>query len=80
MSEELKTFKEWNVLGFRVHKGSRAVSFRAGEPMFLPHQVYRPQTLTPSTSGPYELRSGCPDYDGDGGFWADWCDANDANY
>lgn len=34
MENELKTFDEWKSLGFRVHKGEKAVSFKEGNRFF----------------------------------------------
>lgn len=35
-----KTFAEWNAEGRRINKGSKAVGFRDGQPLFELHQTY----------------------------------------
>lgn len=42
MKSKLMPLKEWNRLGFRVRKGSRAVKYSLGQSLFSFDQVYRP--------------------------------------
>ena len=39
----MKTFKQWNEEGRRIHAGSKALAFNEdGEPLFADHQTYDP--------------------------------------
>jgi hypothetical protein len=36
----MKTYEEWNALGRRVHKGSKANGFKDGKPLFSESQTW----------------------------------------
>ena len=38
----MKTYSEWNALGYRIHKGSKAKGFKNGEALFTIDQCYNP--------------------------------------
>jgi hypothetical protein len=40
METELKTYAEWNALGFRINKGAKAEGFKDGKPLFSSKSVY----------------------------------------
>lgn len=77
----LRTFDSWNLYGFRICKGQRSVSRdNDGKTLFYSTQVYSVRPPERSYGRDSYARRECPDWNGDGGFWGDWCDANDANY
>ena len=47
---DMKTFKEWSSQGYRVHKGSKASSFRDGVALFDTNSVYLPKSNTCTSS------------------------------
>lgn len=69
----MKTYREWNALGFRINKGARAVGFRDGEPLFERWQTYQPSARR-YLPGDDPDPGGEREYDG-GGFWGDLHDA-----
>jgi len=49
-----RTFNEWSSLGYKINKGSKAVGFSNGEPLFTKEQV----TLSPRPGyAPYVPKS-----------------------
>ena len=50
MKSMFKTFEEWNHLGFRIKKDSKA-HYIKGQPYFMHEQVYKPKTKTSSGRG-----------------------------
>ena len=46
----LHTFEEWSSKGYRIHKGSKATSFKDGVALFDSNSVYLPTTNTCTSS------------------------------
>ena len=54
---EVKTFEEWNVEGFRIKRGSKAIARTVdGVPLFSEDQVYVPERRIPRTGYGYTRR------------------------
>lgn len=76
---EKLTMREWNALGRRVCKGSKAVGFFGGDALFHRSQTYQPhyyETFAPRR----RFRDTDHESYGTDTYWQDECDATDANY